>query len=73
MKTIVNEPKLSIDVKSDGVWLHFKPSTGKEAMLNLNAIYDDRKTIVGAAIAQWCDEFAAADKAYKEKRKPPIP
>ena len=50
-------------VKEDGVWLGFKASSGKQALLNLEALADKQSGIVGAAIRDWAVDAAKSGEA----------
>ena len=47
---------LSVEVKEDGVWLHFDSSRGKSAIVNAEAIAEGRPPIAAAAIREWIED-----------------
>ena len=47
---------LSVQVKEDGVWLLFESSGGKSAIVNAEAIAEDRPPIAAAAIREWIQD-----------------
>lgn len=62
MKILIESPELRIDSTQDGVWLHFKTSTGLSAAVNLPVVFGKDGTIVDKAINQWSKEFSESDK-----------
>ena len=57
MQTIIKTPELKVDSTQDGVWLHFKTSTGNRASVNLHVTFD-KHNIIDAAIREWAREYA---------------
>jgi len=57
VKTLLEKPKLQIDPKEDGVWLHFQAAGSLSASINLSLF--GGKGIIGEAVRQWAIEYAA--------------
>lgn len=61
LKSLVKKPSLKIQSGQDGVWLHFKTSTGLSAGINLHVMFGDEGRITDKAICQWAKEYAIAN------------
>jgi len=48
--------KLSVQVKEDGLWLHFESSGGKSTIVNAEAIAEGRPPIAAEAIREWIED-----------------
>ena len=54
---------LDVQVRDDGVWLHFKASTGKSALLCVESLAEGKRGIIGMALREWCADRHVAIKA----------
>lgn len=45
-----------INCGRDGTWLHFDASTGKSASINAEILAERQGTIIGNALADWCND-----------------
>lgn len=57
-KKLIKKPDLKIQSGQDGVWLHFKTSTGLSASINLHVMFGPGGRIFDMAICQWAKEYA---------------
>ena len=67
MKTLIDNPKLEIESKEDGVWLFFNVG-GLSSGINLSA-YNRTGRMVDMTIQMWCESYALCEK---ERRKEPL-